>query len=186
VNRGSCSGYFWLSSPGAFLRQVVSAVPELVLGRVVAITSFDSGPLKLTDDEIAAGWSCHDGVAISPPVADVSAVPADQYDEWYIFADRVPLIPKLEVFVNYGSFSLAPPSASRLLQDPTWDKVALQESERVVSEMQARFWAQLTALNPLGFVAEGDYLNLATRSEVERDRAWFALGGDGSPTRSAG
>jgi hypothetical protein len=97
----------------------------------------------------------------------------------------VPPTPNLEVFVNYGGFSLSPPSLTRPPQDPTWDQVALRESERLVSEIQTRFWSQLESLAPLAYLAEGDQLTLVTKSESEHNRAWAALGGTAAE-RAAG
>ena len=130
MHRGSCSGYFWLSIPGASLRDLLSGAPALVSGRVVAITSFDSGPLKLSESELAAGWHIRDAVAISPPGFDIDALPREQFDEWYIFDGEVPSLSQLEIFVNYGSFSLVPPDLIRPAQDPTWDKVGGCPSSR--------------------------------------------------------
>jgi hypothetical protein len=118
---GSQGLYDWLVTDQQF--DLLQICPAVVLGRYVAITSFDSGPLVPTDDEKSAGWKSRGNVTYSPKVQNIATLPRADYDEWYIFGGPIDLgtshlgenvfeAPKeqghVSVFVNYG-FALDPP-----------------------------------------------------------------------------
>ena len=58
VFTGSRSRYHWLTSSEIELGTLVERCPEILENKFVAITSFDSGPLVLNDEEIAK-WVDH-------------------------------------------------------------------------------------------------------------------------------
>ncbi|MGA7568905.1 MAG: hypothetical protein WBW53_22825 [Terriglobales bacterium] len=60
---GSEGLYEWLVSDRQF--DLVQICPEIVVGKYVAITSIDSGPLAPTDEESAAGWEIRAKIAYS-------------------------------------------------------------------------------------------------------------------------
>lgn len=80
---GAQGDYQWLTTDKQF--DLLRLCPEIVLGKYVAITSFDSGPLVPNDKEIAAGWHSRGDVAYSPRIQSAHEVPRDGWDEWYIF-----------------------------------------------------------------------------------------------------
>ena len=139
---GAYDQYDWFEWQGMFLPDLLSHSPQLVAGRYLINTSFDSGPLDLSAEEVNRGWRKHKGLALSPPIVDVSDIPYDQYDEWYIFTTPA-TFDHYEVFVNYGGFSLHNPA---------------------FAEKQQRFWRQLTRLGPETYLADGDNLICVTRN----------------------
>jgi hypothetical protein len=163
---GKQGDYWWLEVQAAVpcLHDVLEACPALVLGRYVAVTSFDSGPFKPSDKERIAGWTADGAVAYSPEVQSPDELPLDQYDEWYVF-ERPTRIAGTEVFVNYGDFSL--------LARPADDEAARQ----CVLDIQRRFWTQLGRLRPETYLAEGDRLALVTARRDIFDCASQALKG---------
>jgi len=123
---GSEGLYEWLVSDQQF--DLLQLCPEIALGKYIAITSFDSGPLVLTNEEIAAGWESRGNIAYSPKIQDIASLPRAEYDEWYIFGGPIDLgtshleqnvfeVPQeqghVSVFVNYG-FALHPPERTGL------------------------------------------------------------------------
>jgi hypothetical protein len=161
--------YFWLTSAEANLAEVIGACPELVVGRRVAITSFDSGPLlPLTEAELRAGWEQAGEIAVSPTVAHASELPSDNYDEWYVFEGKLPEFDDLEVFVNYGGFSPVTLAERRaeMKWDSTWESLRPDPFEDALLE---RFWATIHRLEPSVYIADGDLLTVVTRSELEWD-----------------
>lgn len=140
---GKRGDYFWVEWRDDFLSDLLSAFPQLVLGKYLVNTSFDSGSLTLAPEEIEQGWRKHNKLALSPPISDVAYIPKDQYDEWYVFTSPA-TFENYEVFVNYGGFSL-------------------ESSD--FAEFQERFWRQLERLVPETFLAEGDNLICVTRNE---------------------
>src|SRR5688572_15983583 len=165
---GARDGYRWHQSAQHFLHELLEHVPSLVVGRYVAVTSFDSGPLQLGDDERRGGWTSTDGVAYSPRITDPREIPSDGYDEWYVFRSPIRLA-KSEVFVNYGDFSLQ--SARPILNQlaPTWDRPLATHQHDWVAACQERFWNQLVRLQAETYLAEGDNLICVTRNEETLD-----------------
>jgi hypothetical protein len=57
---GSHGSYQWLSMYERDISELMRLCPEVVLGKYLAVTSIDSGALKLTDEEMNAGWRTAD------------------------------------------------------------------------------------------------------------------------------
>ena len=55
MNAGSHGAYQWLTTTGHDFDSLLTLCPAPVLGKYVAVTSFDSGSLSLNDEEKAAG-----------------------------------------------------------------------------------------------------------------------------------
>jgi hypothetical protein len=151
VYTGEHGSYHWVASSTQ-----IDSLKDLVLrhhrGLYLVITSFDSGSLVLVDEQKAAGWTMQGRVAVSPLLSGVSSIPEDQYDEWYILPQ--PSFPGqgLEVFVNYGGFTLASPDEVYGDVDPPWDRRSLN----ALLAIQERFWSQMERILPVTFVAMGD------------------------------
>lgn len=159
---GSEQGYNWLAYHGKYsvLHKVIEACPEILLGKTLAITAFDSGPMHLTDEEKSAGWWSDDKIAFSPRIEDVDAISCNQYDEWLIFKSSPKGLGDVEIFVNYGGFSIAPKESIYAPWDSTWDKSALD----IDREMRERFWSQLARIAPESYLAEGDAFLFASQN----------------------
>ena len=89
IHTGSHGAYQWLVAEH-HLTDLIGLCPEIVLGKYIAVTSCDSGPLILNTEELTTGWESRKGIAYSPRVLDVDTLPREQFDEWYLFQD--PLI----------------------------------------------------------------------------------------------
>ncbi len=131
---------------------------EVVLGKHVAITSFDSGPLVPTHEEIAAGWEFRGNIAYSPKIQHIKDIPRDGWDEWYIFENAIDLgtshleenvfeAPQqqghVSVFVNY-CFALHQPE---------------------MKDLTTLFWQQIALIRPESYVADNDYLNFVSMNK---------------------
>ena len=73
----------WLVTDETF--DLLELCPEIVLGKFVAVTSFDSGQFLPSDKETAAGWQHRAKIAYSPKVEKPEDLPRAGWDEWYIF-----------------------------------------------------------------------------------------------------
>ncbi len=138
--------YDWLVT-GHPLEAVLQACPELVVGKYVFVTSFDSGPLDLNPEDTTAGWEGRNDIAYSPQILDPAFIPRDQYDEWYIFdrpRDLGGLVPgdknvfdvcpqegKVSTFVNFGGFAF---------------------HDANVADLTGLFWQQLDWIRPESYV----------------------------------
>jgi len=152
---GSQGLYEWLVTDQQF--DLLQICPEIVLGKHVAVTSFDSGALVLNETEKAAGWQSRGKIAYSPRVQAVENLPRAGWDEWYIFPKPTDLgVSHLEenifempeehghvsVFVNY-------PFALHLADD-----------------LATLFWRQMERIRPESYMADNDYLNFVTADKT--------------------
>jgi hypothetical protein len=138
VQTGQHGEFHWLVS-AAQIWALTDLVVRFHRGLRLCITCFDSGPIRLSHEELAAGWSARGEVAVSPTLDVAVEIPHDQYEEWYLLSDPA-AVSGAEVFVNYGGFSLAAPAVGLDCMAP----------------IQDRFWAQLGRVRPESYVAIGD------------------------------
>ena len=159
LHTGRNGAYDWLVTDHS-LGDILQACPELVVGKYVAVTSFDSGPLGLNPEDVAAGWEGRNDIAYSSQISDLRSIPRDLYDEWYVFdrpADLGGMVPgdrnvfdvcpqegQVSTFVNFGCFAFHDPNADDLTD---------------------LFWRQLDWIRPESYVGDGDRLNIATRND---------------------
>ena len=158
IHSGERGGYHWLVSPD-FLSNLTGLVLEFHRGLRLCITSFDSGVIRPSEEEIDIGWSTLGSVMVSPPLTESLELPHDEYDEWYILDSPSFASGEFEVFVNYGGFTLVSPDEIYKTYDSTWEKTGLD----YLTPIQERFWSQLEQLNPKTFVAMGDLDVVVTR-----------------------
>ncbi|MFL6214913.1 MAG: hypothetical protein ACJ74J_13595 [Blastocatellia bacterium] len=91
---GKQGKYYWLEQVNLRLDEVLKVGPEVVVGKYLVVTSFDSGPLQLMPEDFKRGWLQHGELATNPSVQSVDDIPYEQYDEWHIFSP----VPLLEEF----------------------------------------------------------------------------------------
>jgi hypothetical protein len=156
ISVGTRGDYEWLVSSHT-LDDLLWTCPQVVLGRRIAVTSCDSGPLPLNDVEKAAGWESRNDIAYIPTVTTVDGLPHDQYDEWCVF-EKPPdhlgrLVPpetnifevapckrEVHVFVSFGGRVLTPE----------------------MKDLAALFWQQLDWIRPESYIADGDFLTFTS------------------------
>jgi hypothetical protein len=133
----------WGVAPGFFITELWRRFPDLVIGRYLVNTSYDSGYLPLSDSELQDGWHMTGRLAHSPQIRSTDEIPHDQYDEWLVF-DHPVQVEEFETMVNYGKFTPV---------DFDWE------------EKRDRFWEQVVRLRPLHVIAENDGVYLLSRDE---------------------
>ena len=102
--------YRWLETAAHEIYDVLHVCPAVAANKHIVITSFGSGPLQPTPDEYQRGWRVN-GRSVHIPVGEnVSAIPFEIFDEWYIFSADSPLI-DYKVFVKFDWFTLGPAQA---------------------------------------------------------------------------
>jgi hypothetical protein len=151
IQSGQHGEYHWIVS-----RYEIGILPQIVLrfhpGMRICVTSFDSGSMRLSHEELEIGWTMQRNVAISPPVVPSLVIPHDRYDEWYVVG--LPSFHEFdfEVFVNYGAFSLYPVERIQSGCDTSEVKIDIEW----LGLLQQRFWSQMQRLSPESYVAMGD------------------------------
>jgi hypothetical protein len=133
----------WRDATGFFIDHLWDRFPELVVGRYLVNTSYDSGFLTLSDSERQDGWRMVGRLAHSPQVRNTAQIPHDGYDEWLVFEHPVQ-VEEFDTMVNYVGFTPV---------DFDWE------------EKGERFWEQVVRLRPLHVIAENDGVYLLSRDE---------------------
>jgi hypothetical protein len=87
-----------------------------------------------------------------PVGENVSAIPFEIFDEWYIFPDESPLT-DYKVFVTYEWFTLGPAQALYSRSGNAFD----------LKRMQRLFWQEIERISPETYLARGQRLKFLTR-----------------------
>lgn len=107
LHTGTRAGYSaldWNNGCDVNLGDIIHQLPQLVLGRYVAIAWSDSGPYDLSAAEISSGWQRVGDLAISPMITNVGQLPTPGFDEWYVF-ERLPDRARLAKFSSAIAFA---------------------------------------------------------------------------------
>jgi hypothetical protein len=171
---GTQGQYQWLTMVGRDVTSVLQLCPEIVLGKYLAVTCIDGGPLRLTDQDMKAGWWTSEagrvfvGAAWAPPeyrddwkaadspqMASIHGLPNETrrkcragYDEWYV-VDHPLDAEEIETFVGWGGFRLYDPEFQWRLD---------------------RFWSRIARSNPESYLADGTLFTVVTRNPALFDR----------------
>lgn len=117
--------------------------PELVVGKYLVNTSYDSGFMTLSETQKENGWRMVGQLAHSPLIRDTKQIPHDQFDEWLVF-DCPVQVEDFKTMVNYCRYS---PTTFDL--EDEWDT----------------FWKQVLRLNPLHVLGENYGMYLVSRDK---------------------
>jgi hypothetical protein len=174
MNRGKKAGYYWLeeitpTQEWLSLENLLEVCPEFVLGKYLVITAWDSGPLKLRDEDYQKGWLKHDRLAINSAVQSVNDIPYMGYDEWYIFSET-PLWEPFKVFVNDWYFSLREPEGFASDGDSSEAIIGRRDEVERMRELQELFWLQLELKRAETYISAGHRFILATREKKLYER----------------
>jgi hypothetical protein len=165
---GSRSLYRWFVTKHDDLPTLIKLCPRSLANKYVAVTSLDSGPMSLTDEEKSLGWHSRNGIAYSPQITlsedghlkGVSAGQCGGYDEWYV----------LEAPHDLGALCDGNVFESELQAGKIWsfvnydDGFALHNPE--MSDLTSLFWKQLDRIQPESFIADGGtFMTFVSRNE---------------------
>lgn len=144
--------YRWLETPAHQIYDVLHVCPEVAANKNIVITSFGSSPLQPTDEERQRGWRVH-GRSIHIPLGDnVSAIPFEIFDEWYIFSSAAPER-DYKVFAKFDWFTLGPAQAQHSRSGNAFD----------LKRLQRWFWQEMERVRPESYLAFGPRLKFVTR-----------------------
>jgi hypothetical protein len=133
----------WLGDPDFTITALWLQFPDLVIGKHLVNTSYDSGFLTLSPSDLQDDWRMVGRLAHSPQIRTTDQIPHDQYDEWLVF-DQPVQIEEFDTMVNYCGFTPI---------DFDWE------------EKLERFWEQVIRLKPRHVIAENDGVYLLSRDE---------------------
>jgi hypothetical protein len=179
METGSYEDYGWLECvDDGSLHRVLKLCPEFVIGKCLVITSFDSGPLRVSPEELAKGWRQLGKLAVIPHVQDTEELPYDQYDEWLVFPKYAE--PEVtETFVNSGLFRLVHSSALEAEAIAAVPNGADIQGARyragLLAERQERFWELILRVNPETWIGNGECFMFVSRNSELCRRVLAAL-----------
>jgi hypothetical protein len=155
---GTHREYGWIVAD-PHLDDLLRLVPEIVLGKYVAVTSIDSGPLIPTDEEREAGWESRGGIAYSPRITGVEVLPRDGWDEWWVFEKQIDDLGQLASATECNIFA-SPVSRGAVHALVNYNLgLHLPEMQPLIDI----FWRQFDWIRPLSYLAENDsYLTVVS------------------------
>jgi len=134
------------------LRRAAS-VPAVAANKNIVITAFDSAPLQPTSEEMQRGWRVSGRSVHIPLGNNISSIPFEIFDEWYIFSgdarDR-----DYKVFVKEDWFTLGPAQSLYTRNGNAFD----------LRRMQRLFWQEIEQVAPESYLARGSRLKFVTRN----------------------
>jgi len=145
--------YRWLETTAHEVYDVLQVCPAVVAGKNVVITSFDSYPLQPTSEEMQRGWRTAGRSLHIPVTNNISAIPFEVFNEWYIFASESPEL-DYKVFVQHDWFTLGPAQALYSRNGNAFD----------LKRMQRWFWQELEQTNPESYLGRGSRLKFVSRN----------------------
>ena len=169
-----CHGdYEWLVAD-CTLGDLLDNCPDLVLGKYLAITSFDSGPLHINDVRNPSGWESRLGVMYSPKISTIEGLPYDNcYDEWYVL-DAPRTIGIREKSCS-NPFEEHDPS---VVFTPVNRHFSPKHEDQQVLDL---FWRQLDRIRPTSYIADCTaFVTLVTSDKQAFAKARMSLGDQGS------
>lgn len=159
MKTGRLKNYQWVEFT-EYQLLLVEDIIESHIGMFLHIASFEGDPISPTEEAIKQGWQLLGKIMVSPPIDSKMEVPYDGFDEWYFFEEPTKLPDDIEIFINYGNFSLVPVDQQLEEFDPTWESDSLDW----LRPIQQRFWSQASKLNPETYVSIGDKDIIVTKN----------------------
>jgi hypothetical protein len=166
---GSHGPYRWLVTERHDLDALLRWWPQVLVGKYIAVTSLDSGPMVLTDEEKGLGWQSRNEIAYSPQITlsedgRIEGATAGQcagYDEWYVFDSPFDL-----GVLCHGNVFESPLTSEKVWTFVNYDAgLALHNPEMV--DLTSLFWKQLDWIQPASFIADSAaFLTFVSRNEA--------------------
>jgi hypothetical protein len=153
VTVGTYGDYEWLVAEH-YLEELLKFCPDTVLGKYVAVTSFDSGQFHPTAEEIAAGWETRNGIAYSPRIENIQSLYRGGWDEWFVFDNPADLGGMAPQASN--------PFTAPLVRGGVHAFVNLNfnlglHTDKGANGIAPYFWKQFSWIRPQNYIAESDY-----------------------------
>jgi hypothetical protein len=150
---GSQGDYRWLETAAHTIYDVLQVCPAVAANKNIVITAFDSDPLQPTSEEMQRGWRVSGRSVHIPLGNNISSIPFEIFDEWYIFSADAP-DRDYRVFVKEDWFTLGPAQSLYTRNGNAFD----------LKRMQRLFWQEIEQVAPESYLARGSRLKFVTRN----------------------
>jgi hypothetical protein len=145
----------WLETPAHEIQDILQVCPAVVTHKHIAVTSFDPKKLRPVEEQWLRECRAAGSALYLPVVRDPEALPANVFDEWYIFSSAAPE-KAFKRFLNYEWFTLGPAQVVYFRHNITWD----------VKRMRRLFWQEMEQMYPESYLARGNRLMIVTRNSA--------------------
>ncbi|HZI56220.1 MAG TPA: hypothetical protein VFF39_05570 [Verrucomicrobiae bacterium] len=143
--------YRWLETSAHEIYDVLQVCPAVAANKNIVITSFDTAPLLPTSEEMERGWRLS-GRSLHIPVGNnISAIPFEVFNEWYIFTSDS-MEREYKSFVKHDWFTLGPAQAVYTRNGSAFD----------LRRMQRLFWQEIEQARPDSYLGRGNRLKFIT------------------------
>lgn len=159
---GDVAGCYFLTTTRTWIGPLAEHLRDALVGRLLWVTSIDSGPFILTPKELKEGWSAFEQLAVSPVLTLNTDLHAEEYTEWWVDAQEHRPLRDTE-FCNYVGFPLAGLAAR------PWDNTTPHLAN--LARLQQRFWMAFWESKSEMYFGCGDLLNFVCRDRATFDRA---------------
>jgi hypothetical protein len=153
---GSHGAYRWLTTGQHDLDSLLSYCPQALLGKYVAVTSLDSGPMVLTDAENHAGWSSRNEIVYSPQIQSTAECRTERTPgDCSGSTNGTSLIPVDLGLLCHGNIFESALTPGRVWTFVNYDAgFALHDPK--MANITSLFWQQLHSIRPESFIADSD------------------------------
>jgi hypothetical protein len=168
---GSYGVYLWLTTGQHDLHTLLRRCPQVLRGRYIVVTSHDSGPLLLSEEEKREGWQSRNEIAYSPQLASVDKLRhgmCSGFDEWYVFES-----PRDLGKIWLGNIFESPTTAGHVSTFVNFAGFALHNPN--VRDLVNLFWKQIDWIQCESYIADGDLLTFVSRNRDAFDAVRHAL-----------
>jgi hypothetical protein len=167
---GQHANFHWIEFPSSDfnLSDLLRDFSDILIGKYLAVICFDSGPIRLTQQEKSNGWIEINEIAYSPNLTEqiVNELFYEQYDQWCLF-NLPAAIEQMTDFVNYGMFSLTNRKDELINTDPSWDISGIMKQLEQHEQLLVQFWDEILKVNPSIFISDGDNFIFVTKDANE-------------------
>lgn len=147
--------YRWLETAAHEIYDVLQVCPAVAANKNIVISSFDSDPLQPTSEEMQRGWRVCGRTIHIPLGNNISSIPFEVFDEWYIFPSEMASPERdYKIFVKHDWFTLGPAQALYSRSGNAFD----------LRRMQRWFWQEIEQVQPESYMGRGTRLKFVSRN----------------------
>lgn len=153
LDHGRQGDFLWLWSAIGEVTILLEACPDVVRGRPVMVTDYESAPPALKPEEKAQGWRDLHGFAFHHALPETGNLIWSDLCEVYVFKnDSGPEAPP-PVF-NDGRLTLRDPEDAFPHQE-TWDRRIISTDREALRKQQRAFWETMHGLEVESYLGVG-------------------------------
>lgn len=154
LKEGYNDDFFWIElvSANNLMEKFISDFSQFILNKNLAVISFDSDAMLLTEEEINRGWKFENEIAYFDSLSkeELNGPIYDIYDQWF-FLKPGARIKSSDIFVNYSGFTIDKSNTKDLPNE----------------NITKLFWKTIIEENVEKFILNGNYFSFGTKDEDE-------------------